>query len=68
MTYALELQHVKKNFEHFTLQDISLALPRGYILGLIGENGAGKSTIIKLLLNLLHSDGGQIGIRIPFTV
>lgn len=40
MTYALELQHVKKNFEHFILQDISLALPRGYILGLIGENGA----------------------------
>lgn len=60
MTYALELHHVRKNFEHFTLQDISLALPRGYILGLIGENGAGKSTIIKLLLNLLHSDGGQI--------
>ena len=60
MTYALELHHVRKNFEHFTLQDISLELPRGYILGLIGENGAGKSTIIKLLLNLLHSDGGQI--------
>ena len=60
MTYALELKQVSKQYENFTLQDISLALPRGCIMGLIGENGAGKSTTIKLLLHLIQPDSGTI--------
>jgi len=44
----------------FHLNDVSFALPKGYIMGLIGPNGAGKTTIIKLILNLLRRDGGDI--------
>ena len=61
MTYALELKHVSKVYENFTLQDISLVLPRGCIMGLIGENGAGKSTTLKLLLNLSDCAGQSGG-------
>ena len=57
---ALELQNVTKQFPGFTLDNISLTLPGGCIIGLIGENGAGKSTTIKLILNMLRKDSGSI--------
>lgn len=57
---ALELRHVTKHYATFTLQDVSLTLPRGCILGLIGENGAGKSTTIRLILNMIRRDAGDI--------
>ena len=60
MTYALELKNVSKQYENFALKNISLVLPRGCIMGMIGENGAGKSTTIKLLLDLIKRDGGEI--------
>ena len=47
---AIELHHVTKHFPGFTLQDLSLAVPSGTICGLVGENGAGKSTTIRLLM------------------
>ncbi len=56
----LELQHVCKSFPSFCLDDISFSVPPGCIVGLVGENGAGKSTIIKLILNLLRRDAGEI--------
>ncbi len=62
MTYALELRNVSKHYDKFDLQNINLVLPRGCIMGLIGENGAGKSTVIKLILNLIHRDGGEIDV------
>ena len=55
---AIEINHLTKQFDKFTLNDISFSLPRGTVMGLIGENGAGKSTTIKLLLGLLHADSG----------
>ena len=57
---AIELKNVTKRYEGFTLKDISFALPQGAILGLVGENGAGKSTTIKLIMNAIRSDGGSI--------
>ena len=57
---AIEINHLTKQFDKFTLNDISFSLPRGTVMGLIGENGAGKSTTIKLLLGLLHADSGSL--------
>ena len=57
---AIELNHVTKNYPSFTLKDLSLTLPSGCILGLIGENGAGKSTTIRLLMDAIEPDAGEI--------
>ena len=59
---AIELKGLKKSFPDFTLGPVDLAVPEGTILGLIGENGAGKSTTIKLMLGLLRTDAGSITI------
>ena len=47
MEHILSMQHVTKNYGRFCLQDITLALPKGCIMGLIGENGAGDRVIIR---------------------
>ena len=59
---ALEIKGLSKNFSNFELKDISFNLPSGCIMGLVGENGAGKSTTIKLILNILKKDAGEIQI------
>jgi ABC-2 type transport system ATP-binding protein len=51
--YALEVRGLGKAWPGFALEDVSLALPRGYVMGLVGSNGAGKTTIIKLVMNLV---------------
>ena len=60
MENALELRGVSRTFKGFALQDVSLDLPAGTIMGLIGENGAGKSTTIRLIMNALARDSGEI--------
>jgi ABC-2 type transport system ATP-binding protein len=60
MTPVLELSHVCKTYKGFALRDVSFELPRGYIMGLIGANGAGKTTILKLIMNLIRRDSGRI--------
>ena len=60
--YAIEIKNLTKRFSGFTLDDISLTVPGGSIMGLIGENGAGKSTTIKCLLGLLNPDSGSVSI------
>lgn len=62
MSNVLEIQNLRKNYGDFQLQDVSFALPEGYIMGLIGPNGAGKTTIIKLIMNLIMKNGGQINV------
>lgn len=57
---ALEIRGSTKHFADFTLDDLNLTLPGGCILGLIGENGAGKSTTIRLILGMLHADSGTV--------
>ncbi|MCO7136563.1 ABC transporter ATP-binding protein [[Clostridium] leptum] len=57
---ALELRNVSKSYGDFVLKDISFVLPSGCIMGLIGENGAGKSTTIKLILDCIRRDSGEI--------
>lgn len=57
---ALMLKNVSKAYENFQLKDISFTLPEGTIMGLIGENGAGKSTIINCIMDLVKRDSGEI--------
>lgn len=59
---AIELKNVTKEFKGFKLDNISFDLPKGCILGLVGENGAGKSTTINLIMNALKSDSGEISV------
>lgn len=59
---ALEIKNLTKSFKDFRLDNLSLTLPSGCIMGLIGENGAGKSTTIKLILDIIHKDEGSIKI------
>lgn len=62
MENILEVKNLCKNYDKFSLKNISLNLPKGTIMGLVGENGAGKSTTIKAILNLLHTSDGIIKI------
>ncbi|MDF9841704.1 MULTISPECIES: ABC transporter ATP-binding protein [unclassified Paenibacillus] len=57
---VLDIKHLNKHYEHFSLKDVSFQLEKGYIMGFIGINGAGKTTTIKSILNLISMDGGEI--------
>lgn len=57
---AIEIKKLNKEFPGFRLADLSLTLPAGCILGLVGENGAGKSTTIRLILEMLRPDSGTV--------
>jgi len=57
----LELSHVQKRFgDHTVLRDVSLSVPEHTLFGFVGQNGAGKTTAMKLILGLLRLDGGEI--------
>lgn len=60
MKNALELQNVSKSFTGFEMKDMTFSLPEGCILGLVGKNGAGKSTTIRLIMDMIHKDSGTI--------
>ncbi len=60
MENILEVKKLCKNYDKFSLKNISFKLPKGSIMGLIGENGAGKSTVIKAILNLINTNDGEI--------
>ena len=62
MTNYLEVKNLSKSFDNFQLHNITFTLPKGYIMGLIGPNGSGKTTTIKLILNMLKRNGGEIKI------
>ncbi len=57
---AIEIKGLTKRYKDFTLGPVDLALPMGCVLGLVGENGAGKSTTIRLIMNAVSRDGGQV--------
>nr|WP_302651779.1 ABC transporter ATP-binding protein [uncultured Agathobaculum sp.] len=60
MENALEIKGLCKQYEGFALENVSFTLPRGAVMGFIGENGAGKTTTIKSILHLIHRDEGEI--------
>ena len=59
---ALEIKNISKTYKNFKLDDVSFVLPCGHIMGLIGENGAGKSTIINCILDIIEKDSGSISV------
>ena len=60
MEYAIEVRNLTKEYENFKLENVSFNVGKGTIMGFIGENGAGKSTTIKAILNLIKKDNGLI--------
>ena len=61
-TNAIEIKGVTKKYDGFTLDNISFDVPRGSIMGFIGQNGAGKTTTIHSILNLIPLNAGEISI------
>ena len=59
---AIELSHINKSFGDFAIRDLNLTVPSGTICGLVGENGAGKSTTIRLLMGALRPDSGTASV------
>ena len=59
---AIELSHIQKSFGDFAIRDLNLTVPSGTICGLVGENGAGKSTTIRLLMGVLRPDSGTASV------
>ena len=62
MEYNLEVINLTKKYLDFKLNQINIKLPKGKIIGLIGENGSGKTTTIKAILNLIYYDNGNVKI------
>lgn len=59
---AIEIKGLEKRYDGFQLGIFDLTLPSGCIMGLVGENGAGKSTTIKLIMNAIGRDAGEISV------
>lgn len=62
MDKVIQMSRVSKSYKHFQLREINLNLSPGEIMGLVGVNGAGKSTIIRILLGLIQPDSGQVSV------
>ena len=60
--YAIEIKNLTKHYDGFTLDKVSFAVPKGSIMGFIGQNGAGKSTTINALLGIIRPDSGEMKI------
>lgn len=60
MENVIELSGISKQFKTFSIEDVDLQIKKGYITGFIGANGAGKSTMIKLMMNLLKPEKGEV--------
>ena len=62
MENILEINNLSKKYDNFELKNVNIKLPKGMIMGFIGENGAGKTTTIKSILNIVNRDSGGIKI------
>ncbi len=61
-TNAIEIRGLCKSYKDFSLDNLNLDLPYGCVLGLVGENGAGKSTTIRLIMDALERDDGTVAV------
>lgn len=56
----LEVRNVSKHYKNFRLENIDFVLPKGYIMGYVGQNGAGKSTTLNIIINICKSTEGEV--------
>lgn len=59
---AIEIKGLTKKYDGFTLDNISFSVPKGSIMGFIGQNGAGKTTTLRALLNIIKKDSGTVSL------
>lgn len=62
MENILEINGICKAYDVFSLKDVSFSLPKGFIMGFVGENGSGKTTTIRAILNMAKIDSGKISV------
>ena len=62
MEKAFEIHGLNKEYKGFALKNVNLELPKGYIMGFVGKNGAGKSTTMNCLLGITNPDSGDVKI------
>lgn len=62
MENILEIKDLCKTYDDFSLKNVSFSLPKGYIMGFVGQNGSGKTTTIRSMLNMAKADNGKISI------
>lgn len=62
MENILDIKGLNKAYEGFALKDVTFSLPKGYIMGFVGQNGSGKTTTIRSILNMANIDNGKISI------
>ena len=60
MEAVLSVQNINKHYPGFTLKNVSFSLAPNRIMGLIGKNGAGKSTTLKTILNMVSPESGSV--------
>ena len=60
MDSILQVKQLSKKYDTFSLKNVNLDVPKGSIVGFIGENGAGKTTTIKAIIGAIHKDQGEI--------
>lgn len=60
MENILEINGLCKKYDDFSLKDVSFSLPKGFIMGFVGQNGSGKTTTIRSILNMAKTDSGKI--------
>ena len=62
MENILEINGLCKTYRDFSLKNVTFALPKGYIMGFVGQNGSGKTTTIRSVMNMTRADSGSISV------
>ncbi|MBQ3918805.1 MAG: ABC transporter ATP-binding protein, partial [Oscillospiraceae bacterium] len=62
MENILEINGLNKRYDDFELKDVTFSLPKGYIMGFVGQNGSGKTTTIRSILNMAKTESGKISV------
>ena len=63
MNDVIQINQLVKKYQNFQLGPLTVSMPKGMIIGLIGENGAGKTTFMKSMLGIIHPDSGEIQMK-----